>query len=132
MTPTPEPEHNPSLGLTPQERQRLGFQSEIVELEQPKDLRQWGLSWIRTAVPVAWGFVLTFAATRIPAVHSWLDNPHVYAGVESAVTAAWYGLFRWLESHMPAWLTRFVLGANTAPVYPAPGMVVEGESSEVR
>lgn len=122
MTVSPEPEQAPGTRFTP----------DVVELEQPTDLRQWGLSWIRTAVPIAWGFVLTFAATRIPAVHSWLDNPHVYAGVEATITAAWYGLFRAIEGHLPAWLTRFFLGANTAPVYPARGIVVDGHGYEVR
>jgi hypothetical protein len=134
MTETPDPRQAPGMRLTPEDRARLGFDAtpEVVELEQPKDLRQWGLSWVRTAVPVAWGFVLTFAATRFPAIHALLDNPHVYAVVEGAITVAWYGLFRAVEGHLPAWLTRFVLGANTAPVYPARGIVVDGDGYEVR
>lgn len=87
-------------------------------------VREWGLSWLRTAVPVAWGFVVTFIATYIPAVHDLLANPYVLAAVDAAVTTIWYGLFRWLEAHLPPWLTRFVLGANTMPTYP---MVVEGD-----
>jgi hypothetical protein len=95
--------------------------------DNPKDLRQWGLGWIRTAVPVAWGFGLTFLATRVPAVYAVLDNQHVYAVVDGLITVAWYGLFRAIEKHLPAWLTRFVLGANTAPVYPPVGPVVVNE-----
>lgn len=88
---------------------------------QPPSAREWGLSWIRTVVPVLWGFALTFAATRLPAIYALLvDNVHVYAFVEAVVTAAWYGLWRWLESHLPPWLTRFLLGANTQPKYPPP------------
>lgn len=89
-------------------------------------IRDWGLSWLRTVVPVAWGFLVTLIATRIPAVHDLLTNPAVYAAVDAAVTAIWYGLWRWLELHLPAWLTRFLLGANTAPVYP-----VEDEWNDV-
>lgn len=88
--------------------------------DPPTSVRAWGLSWIRTFVPLVWGFVLTFAATRIPSVYALLDTPAVYALVEGMVTAVWYGLFRWLEQHLPPWLTRFVLGADTAPVYPRP------------
>lgn len=94
----------------------------MTQPEQPTSVRAWGLSWIRTAVPIAWGFALTLVATRIPLLHEWLaSDPKIYAAVESGITAAWYGLFRWLERHLPPWLTRFVLGANTAPVYPVIG-----------
>ena len=86
----------------------------------PIDVRQWGLSWIRTAVPTAWGFVLVFLATRAPGIRALLDTPAVYAVVEGAVTLLWYGVFRWLEDHLPPWLTRFFLGANTQPVYRLP------------
>lgn len=99
--------------------------------EPEKSLRQWGLGWIRTAVPVAWGFVLTFLATRSPALAGLLDNAHVYAVAEGAVTLAWYGLFRAVEGKLPAWLTRFVLGANTAPFYPG-GMLPEAGPRQVR
>lgn len=90
----------------------------------PPSARDWGLSWIRTYVPVVWGFLVTFLLTRIPAVGTLLGDPHVYAAVDTAVTGVWYGVFRWLELHLPPWLTRLVLGANTAPVYPR---VVQGE-----
>lgn len=105
---------------------------EFADLEQPKDLRQWGLSWIRTTVPVAWGLLLTYLATRFPSVHALLGDPHVYAVVEGAVTLVWYGIFRAIEGYLPAWLTRFVLGANTAPIYPARGMLVDGDGFTVR
>lgn len=85
----------------------------------PDSVRSLLLSWSRTAVPTAWGIVITFLATRAPAVAQLLDNPAVYAVVDGAVTLVWYGFFRWVEKHLPAWLTRFVLGANTAPAYPA-------------
>lgn len=104
----------------------------VLPFEPEKDLRQWGLGWIRTAVPVAWGFVLAFLATRFPAIHGLLDNAHVYAVIEGAITLVWYGLFRAIEHRLPAWLTRFVLGANTAPIYPGQPTVVAGRFDEVR
>lgn len=96
--------------------------TELPQTPEPS-VRQWGLGWIRTAVPTAWGVVLTFLASRLPALHALVDNPHVYAVIDGAVTLAWYGLFRAIEAKLPAWLTRFVLGANTAPVYPGTGTV---------
>lgn len=88
---------------------------------EPTSVRAWGLSWLRTAVPTVWGFGITFLAAKLPALAGLIDNAAVYAVVEGGVTLAWYGLFRWIEQHLPAWLTRFVLGANTAPVYPGAG-----------
>jgi len=85
--------------------------------EQPQSLRDWGLSWIRTGVPVLWGMVLTFLASRAPAVYELVNNPYVAALAVSLVTLAWYSLVRWVEPRLPAWLTRLVIGANTAPKY---------------
>lgn len=91
----------------------------MTDPQQPPSVRDWGLSWVRTAVPLVWGFALTFLATRVPSLYALLvDNGAAYAVVEGAVTLAWYGMFRWLERRLPPWLTRFVLGANTSPVYP--------------
>lgn len=93
--------------------------------EQPPSLNAWGLSWIRTGVPILWGYLLTFLATRFPGVHDLLADPQVQAAVVGGVALAWYGLMRWLEPRLPAWLTRLVIGANTAPQY-VPGVVVSG------
>jgi hypothetical protein len=92
---------------------------EPIEPSDPTSLRAWGLSWIRTATPLLWGFLLTFVGSKIPAVRGLLDNPEVYAVIDGGITLAWYAVFRRIEHHLPAWLTRFVLGANTAPVYPS-------------
>ena len=91
----------------------------MIPVSSPDSLRSLLLSWTRTAVPIAWGIVLTFLATRAPAIHDLLDNQAVYAVVDGAVSLVWYGFWRWVEKHLPAWATRFVLGANTAPAYPA-------------
>lgn len=85
--------------------------------EPPTSVRDWGLSWIRTGVPILWGYVLTFLATRVPDLYALLDNPQLQAAVVGAVALAWYALMRWVEPRLPAWLTRIVLGANTAPWY---------------
>ena len=85
--------------------------------EPPASVKDWGLSWIRTGVPIAWGYVLTFLATRLPDVHALVNNPQVTAAVVGVVTLAWYALMRRVEHLLPPWLTRFVLGANTAPRY---------------
>lgn len=91
----------------------------------PASVKDWGLSWIRTGVPLLWGYVLTFLATRFPDVHALLDNPQVQAAVVGAVTLVWYAIMRKVEHVLPPWLTRFVLGANTAPQY-VEGQLIEG------
>ena len=84
----------------------------------PPSLRDRGIGWLRFAVPAAWGLLLTFLATRAPAIHDYLDSPYILNGAQLAVAAAWYALFRRIEHFIPAWLTRLILGANTPPVYP--------------
>lgn len=83
----------------------------------PPSLRDWGTSWLRTLVPVAWGYLLTFLATRAPDVHAVLDGPYLLAAATSLATLAWYALVRAVEHKLPAWLTRLVIGANTPPQY---------------
>lgn len=90
--------------------------------EQPPSVRDWGLSWIRTGVPLLWGNLLTFLLTRFPDVHALLDQPQVLAAVVGGVTLLWYALMRRVEHLLPAWLTRIVIGANTAPRYIAPSV----------
>lgn len=85
--------------------------------EPPQSLRDWGLSWIRTGVPVLWGLLLTFLASRAPAIYELLNNPYTAATVAGAVTLAWYAVARWVEPRLPAWLTRIIIGASTAPRY---------------
>jgi hypothetical protein len=85
--------------------------------EQPSSLRDWGLSWIRTGVPVLWGLVLTFLASRAPAVYDLVNNPYLAGLAVSLATVAWYSLARWLEPKLPPWLTRLVIGANSTPRY---------------
>lgn len=97
--------------------------------EAPASVKDWGLSWIRTGVPLLWGYLLTLVATRFPDVHALLDNPQALAAVVGAVTLLWYAIMRKIEHRLPPWLTRFVLGANTAPQY-VEGRLVQGELEE--
>ena len=88
------------------------------------NLNDKAVSYLRTFVPIVWGYVVTFVLGHIPAAKSLLDglgidltSPLVVGGVVSVVTAAWYALMRWLEPKLPAWLTRIVLGSNSTPTY---------------
>lgn len=93
--------------------------------EQPASVKDWGLSWIRTGVPILWGYLLTFVAARLPEVHDLLTaNPYLPGLITGLVALIWYALMRRVEHHLPAWLTRFVLGANTPPRYVEPSVRV--------
>jgi hypothetical protein len=93
------------------------------------------VSIIRTVVPGAWAALLTWAVTQVPALEPVLNQPAAL-GVGSVLVTAlltlWYTVMRSLEQHMPPWLTRLVLGANSRPVYVDPnaapaGPVASGE-----
>lgn len=85
----------------------------------------YGVALLRTAVPSAWGAALGWAASlglqlspAASSVGQWLAM--------SVATAAWYAVWHWIEGKLPPWFTRLVLGANTAPSYPAPEPVKVG------
>jgi hypothetical protein len=88
--------------------------------EAAAKVRNWGISVLRTAVPVAWGYILTWVATNVPAVADIVADPRaqaVSALITGALTVAWYALMRWLEPRLPGWFTVLVLGWNVAPKY---------------
>lgn len=99
---------------------------------RPNNLRDYGISVIRTAVPAAWGYFLTWVATQVPALADVLNDPSA-VGVSGflvlVLTTVWYLLMRWVEPKLPAWLTVLVLGANARPAYS--GQVVEGRVTHV-
>lgn len=83
-------------------------------------LRDLGISVLRTAVPVAWGYILTWVATNVPAVADVVADPRaqaVSAVITGALTVAWYALMRWLEPRLPGWFTVLVLGWSAVPRY---------------
>lgn len=83
------------------------------------------IATIRTAVPVAVGYLITYLVGLVPAVASWLDS--VYSGWQIAlgaflltlVTTLYYSFARWVESKYPL-AGKWLLGSAAQPVYVAP------------
>jgi hypothetical protein len=89
---------------------------------QPEDPRNYFLSAARTVVPLLWGYVLTFLARLSPELAEAFSAPPVVSALTVTVAALWYLAWRRIEPHLPAWLTRLVMGADSRPVYvPPPG-----------
>jgi xanthine/uracil permease len=88
--------------------------------DQPESVQDFGVSWIRTTVPVIWGSFLTWVASQVPGLEPVMNQPAavgfsvVLVGV---LTVVWYSIMRKLETVLPPWLTRIVIGANRRPVY---------------
>lgn len=78
-------------------------------------------SLLRTAVPAAWGAIVTLllgVTTKLPQeVADWLNSPLAISAVTSVVMVLWYALWRRLEPRIPDWLTTLVLGYAMAPTY---------------
>ncbi|MFC8732193.1 hypothetical protein ACFT5B_07025 [Luteimicrobium sp. NPDC057192] len=79
---------------------------------------------LRTLVPVWWGLAVAWVLAQWPAVKdlldSWgvdLNSTAVQLGVVGVVIAAWDYVWKRLEDHLPAWLTRLVIGSNQTPTY---------------
>lgn len=85
-------------------------------------LSSYVVSHLRTLVPLAWGYALTWLLERAPFLPPELaalaDDPTVVAGVTAVVTFLWYALWRWLEPRLPAFPTALVLGHPAEPRYP--------------
>ncbi|MBD5787098.1 hypothetical protein IF650_13000 [Cellulosimicrobium terreum] len=82
------------------------------------------VSYLRTAVPALWGSIVTWvlATWVLPAeVVELLTSDVAVAAVTAAVILVWYALWRWLEPHVPDWVTRLVLGSAKTPTYITPG-----------
>lgn len=80
------------------------------------------VSYLRTAVPVAWGslvsLILQYVGGEVSqTLNEMLSSEAVTLGVTSLVIFAWYAIWRKIEPVLPAWLTRIVLGSNQTPVY---------------
>lgn len=78
------------------------------------------VSLLRTWVPVAWGSLLAWGVTQVPALEPYLNAEGMVAiggALAGLLTGLWYLLWRTVEKKLPAGLTRFLLGANSRPVY---------------
>lgn len=94
--------------------------------EPASNVRDIGVSIIRTVVPALWGTGLTWVATQIPALEPVLNQSGMTglgAVVAATLIGLWYAFFRSIESKLPAWLTVLVLGSNKPPTYIVDGTV---------
>lgn len=83
-------------------------------------MSDWLRSVVRTVLPGAWAaVVLWLVSMGLPQVAAdWLASETVATNVvELAALAVVYGFVRWVEPHMPDWLTRVFLGSAKTPVY---------------
>lgn len=96
------------------------------------------VSYLRTAVPAMWGAVvaaiLKVLAGHLPtdvygALSDFLSGPLAQALAVSAAIAAWYWVWRRVESRIPDWLTRIVLGSARTPGY-APTSTAEPSATD--
>lgn len=95
------------------------------------NVRDIGVSIIRTVVPSLWGAGLTWLTTQIPALAPILNEPGMTglgAVLAATLIGLWYAFFRSIEKKLPAWLTVLVLGSNRPPTYQA----AEGSVNYVR
>lgn len=78
------------------------------------------VSLLRTWVPIAWGSLLAWTVSQVPALEPYLNSPGMVAvggALAGVLAGAWYLLWRTVEKKLPAGLTRILLGANSRPVY---------------
>lgn len=83
-------------------------------------MSDWLRSVLRTVLPGAWSaVVLWLASLGLPQVAvDWLNSESVATQVvQLAVFAIVYGFIRYIEPHIPDWLTRVFLGSAKPPVY---------------
>lgn len=88
--------------------------------EPASNIRDIGVSIIRTIVPSAWGAALAWLISQVPALEPVLNQSGMTglgAVLAATLIGLWYALFRSVESKLPAWLTVLVLGSNRPPTY---------------
>lgn len=76
----------------------------------------YGLGVLRTAVPALWGSLASVLVNWGLPIPDAVGLPLL----SLLAMVAWYAVWHAVEAHLPPWLTRLVLGANTAPTYTAP------------
>ncbi|TDP97635.1 hypothetical protein [Labedaea rhizosphaerae] len=80
------------------------------------------VAWLRTVWPIAWAALIAWLVTRIPVlapVAGWLDGLGDQV-LTLVIGAAVYPLLRWLESKVPSWLSRILMGSAKQPTYVPP------------
>ena len=82
-------------------------------------------SILRTVVPALWGSLIAWLIgvaplLAPPAAHLLGVADIILPIITAVIIGAWYTFWRWLEPHLPGWLTRAVLGSAKTPMYPAP------------
>lgn len=80
------------------------------------------IAWLRTVLPTGWSALVGWLVTLgIPSgVTDELSKPGTTAIVVTVAVAVVYPLLRWVEPHLPSWLTRLFLGSPATPTYQAP------------
>lgn len=79
------------------------------------------VAWLRTVVPALWASLVAYLVSELGLSESlagFLDGLGQQL-VVPAVLAGVYALLRWLEPHLPNWLTALLLGSARPPTYPA-------------
>lgn len=76
------------------------------------------VSIIRTVVPAAWGSLVAWLITLVPAIGA-IEEQSLALGqlVTLVVIGAWYSVARILEPRMPKWLQKILFGTDTTPDY---------------
>jgi len=81
-------------------------------------------AYLRTFVPILWGYLVGLLATNLPGVSDLLDtlgvdlnSPEAVAAVTGLAAIGWYALLRKLEKYLPDIVTRFLLGSPQTPAY---------------
>lgn len=83
------------------------------------------ISLLRTFVSWVWALFIAWLLVAVPIFQPFEEGllglaELAFPVLVAVIAAAWYALLRWVEPRLPNWLTRALLGAATAPVYPAP------------
>lgn len=75
--------------------------------------------WVRTVVPVIWATVIAWLV-RLGVPESFAETLNEAGGpiVLPAVIAAVYGVLKGLESKMPPWLSKALMGSKHEPEFP--------------
>lgn len=76
------------------------------------------VSIIRTVVPAAWGSLIAWLLTLVPALAIVEDHVTSISQVATLVVIGlWYSATRALEPKMPEWLRSILFGVATTPEY---------------